>query len=235
MIAMTSRTGTKSTLKALRKAGWWLLVSCAGVWRTEDFVEWVAENGCYTDFTQQREFDAKRFAKFVRWIAIQPILPQWVALPDIVMGGEASLSRSVQWLRWLRRVPTLAATRFMLVVQNGMDMCPRMMARIRAIVGPRVGIFVGGDTDWKLGTMAFWSWLAHALGAVCHVGRVNSAKRIEAVGDAGADSFDGSSVARFPVTLVELDRARRDQVLRRSQIDMFRPLHALAPATALAA
>lgn len=221
MIAMASRTGTRRTLAGLRNANWWLLVSCAGVWRRENFDSWVAENGCYTDFTKKRDFDPNRFARFVHWACKETVLPQWIALPDIVMGGDASLERSVRWLRWLKRIPALATVKFMLVVQNGMDLSATAMRTIRRIVGPRVGIFVGGDTDWKLGTVGFWSWLAHALSSWCHVGRVNSVKRIEHIDLADADSFDGSSVSRFLLTLAPLDRARRDAVLRRSQFDLF--------------
>lgn len=220
MIAMASRTGTRRNLRALRQAGWHLLVSCAGVWRTEDFDDWSAENGCFTDFTQNKPFDALRFTRFIHWIIRQPKRPNWIALPDIVMGGGASLDRSIAWLRWLRRVPSLAGQKYMLVVQNGMDAKLSMLRRIWRIIGSNVGIFVGGDTEWKLATMRFWSRLAHRLGAICHVGRVNSMKRIEQVGKAGADSFDGSSASRFACTLPLLDRARRDVVLRRSQLDI---------------
>ncbi len=224
MIAMASRTGTKRNLKALRKAGWWLLVSCAGVWRTEAFDKWVAENGCYTDFTQGKEFDPRRFSRFIHWCIRQPIKPQWIALPDLVMQAAPSLERSLAWLRWLRRCPSLAGMKFMLVVQNGMDADAGLLARIRRIVGPLVGIFIGGDTVWKLATRRFWCKLAHSLGSWCHVGRVNSMRRIEDIGGVeedgsdGADSFDGSSASRFACTLPKLDRARRDQVNRRSQM-----------------
>lgn len=223
MRAFFSRTGTRSTLAAAKNAGWGILVSAAGVWRTEGFDVWVADNGAWSDFTQAKEFDGSRFARFIGWVAAQAKAgnpPRWVALPDIVMGGIASLDLSIAWLRWLRRIPAMASARFMIVVQNGMESCPSALARLRRVVGPMVGVFVGGDTDWKLRTKAFWRAFTHMLGALLHVGRVNSAKRIESCGKCEVDSFDGTSIVRFPKTLTELERARYGAVLAQSQIDI---------------
>lgn len=44
MIPYTSRTGTRSTLRALRADGWHLLVSATGVHRTEGF-PYAIDNG----------------------------------------------------------------------------------------------------------------------------------------------------------------------------------------------
>jgi hypothetical protein len=57
--------------------------------------------------------------------------------------------------------------------------------------------------------MAAWAALARAKGAICHVGRVNTARRIHACEAAGAHSFDGSSASRFAVTLPPLELARQ--------------------------
>jgi hypothetical protein len=92
----------------------------------------------------------------------------------------------------------------MIAVQNGI-----VPAHVRDLVGPRVGVFVGGDTEWKLATMAGWASFARARGALCHVGRVNSARRIRLCAAAGVDSFDGSGVSRFATALPPLDLARR--------------------------
>lgn len=124
--------------------------------------------------------------------------------PDIVMGGMASLRFSRMWLTRLRNRRALSNARFMIAVQNGI-----VPAHVRDLVSPRVGIFVGGDTEWKLATMAGWARFARARGAICHVGRVNSARRIHLCAAAGADSFDGSGVSRFAEALPPLDLARR--------------------------
>ena len=48
---------------------------------------------------------------------------------------------------------------------------------------------------------------ARAAGAWCHVGRVNTKRRIVACGVAGVTSFDGTSVTQFPSTLALLQGA----------------------------
>jgi hypothetical protein len=46
-----------------------------------------------------------------------------------------------------------------------------------------------------------------------HVGRVNTARRIRLCAEAGADSFDGTSVTMFSCTLPLLESARRQPSL----------------------
>jgi EAL domain-containing protein (putative c-di-GMP-specific phosphodiesterase class I) len=59
-------------------------------------------------------------------------------------------------------------------------------------------IFIGGSTDWKLGQHArACVKAAKALGKWVHVGRVNTADRFKYFESIGADSCDGSGVARF--------------------------------------
>jgi hypothetical protein len=86
-------------------------------------------------------------------------------------------------------------------------------ADVAPLLGERVGIFVGGSTSWKLETLARWGTLAAARGCHCHVGRVNTARRIRLVADAGAHSFDGSSLTRFAANLPRLDNEVRQQWL----------------------
>ncbi len=180
------------------------MVSARGVLRTEGF-RYALDNGAWTAFQRGEAFDVLAFE---RAVALLGVGADWIALPDIVLGGIASLNLSVRWLRKLRRRVALRGARFMLVVQNGMEAGP-MLGRIKRIIGSRVGVFVGGDTPWKEATVRFWARLAHRRGAICHVGRVNTARRIQICEDAGADSFDGSSASRFAVTLPPLDAARR--------------------------
>lgn len=200
MIAYASRTGTRRNLDALRRAGWRLIVSARGALRTEGF-PYALDNGAWTSFQRREPFDA---AAFERAIALLGAGADWIVVPDIVMGGIASLNFSRAWLARLQHHRSLAGVTFLVAVQNGMA-----PGQVRDLVGPRVGIFVGGDTAWKLATMAGWARLAHAKGALCHVGRVNSARRIRLCAAAGVDSFDGSGVSRFASALPPLERARR--------------------------
>jgi hypothetical protein len=128
----------------------------------------------------------------------------WTTIPDIVAGGHASLEMS---LRWMRRVLDECG-RGLLAVQDGI-----VTDDVRHLIGDRVGIFVGGSTAWKVSTLAQWARLARERGAWCHVGRVNTARRIALCQSAGATSFDGTSVSRFAKSMPRLDAARRQLAL----------------------
>jgi hypothetical protein len=200
MIAYASRTGTRRNLDMLRRYDWRLLVSAAGALRNEGF-GYALDNGAWSAFTQGRAFDEPLF---LRALSLMGARADWTVIPDIVAGGHASLELS---LRWMRRVLDESPCG-MLAVQNGMT-----VADVRPFVGARVGVFVGGDTRWKMETLGEWCRLGREAGAVVHVGRVNSAKRISACVVAGATSFDGTSATRFAVTVRPLDAARRQMAL----------------------
>lgn len=198
LIAYASRTGTKRNLAGLRGAGWRLLVSATGILRHEGF-QYALDNGAWTAFQKGVPFDEQKFAAALRKMGKDA---DWTAIPDIVAGGKASLELS---LRWMRHVLD-ECERGLLVVQNGMT-----IADVESIIGPRVGIFVGGDTAWKMSTMAQWCELARAKGAWCHIGRVNSPKRIRSCQIAGATSFDGTNASRFAVNQPVLFAAVRQR------------------------
>lgn len=197
LLAYASRTGTKRNLRALSARGWRLLISAAGVLRDEGFEHIALDNGAWSAFTQGRPFDEAAFL-----VALQRFGPRadWTVIPDIVAGGPASLEMS---LRWMRRVLD-ETPRALLAVQDGMT-----VDDVRPFLGARVGVFVGGSTAWKLSTLATWGALARGCGAWCHVGRVNTARRIRACSVAGVTSFDGTSASRFADTIPLLDSARR--------------------------
>lgn len=200
MIAYASRTGTRTTLAALRAHGWRLLVSAAGVLRSEG-MPYALDNGAWSAYQQGRPFDD---AAFVRALRLLGAGADWTTLPDVVAGGHASLDLS---LRWMRQVLD-ESPRSLLAVQDGIG-----AEDVRPFLGERVGIFVGGSTAWKLATIDRWAALAREIGCWCHVGRVNTARRIRHCATAGATSFDGTSVTRFACTLPELDDALRQGVL----------------------
>lgn len=83
------------------------------------------------------------------------------------------------------------------------------LADVRPFLGPNVGVFVGGapTTNWKEETTPMWAKACREVGAWCHVGRVNSQRRIAILAAAGATSFDGTSATRYAVELPKLHRA----------------------------
>ncbi len=205
MLAYASRTGTRRNLNALRKADWRLLVSARGVLRHEGF-PYALDNGAWTAHQRGEPFDVPAFEKAVEWGGDNA---DWLILPDIVAGGLASLAMSMTWAARLQGVCPM-----LLAVQDGIE-----PSDVKAIVGPDIGIAVGGSTGWKETTCRKWGELARNCGAYLHVLRVNTARRIAICKDAGADSFDGSSATRFVKTLPMLDCARR-------QLSVFGALYA---------
>lgn len=195
MIAYFSRTGTRRALARFREIKARLMISARGVLRTEGF-RYAIDNGAWTAFREWQE--GKRataqpcLTAFKRATAQLGRGADFIIVPDIVMGGPTSWAMSRAWLRRLRRDRRLKGVPLLIAVQNGMT-----PADIERFLGPRVGIFVGGDTEWKLTTMAMWVQLAHAHGAICHVGRVNTGRRARLCEIAGVDSIDGSGPSRF--------------------------------------
>lgn len=202
MIGYASRTGTRRNLAALRAAGWRLLLSPEGVLRSEGF-PFGLDNGAWSAHQKGRGIDLGKFERAVERFGGAA---DWVVAPDIVAGGLASLATTSEWLPRLRHL-----RRVLVAVQDGMT--PRDVA---PFVSHRVGIFLGGSTEWKLGTMQRWGDWCASLGLYYHVARVNSAERIRMAERAGAHSFDGTSASRYAVTLPGLDLARR-------QPNMFQP------------
>jgi hypothetical protein len=194
IVAYSARTGTIRNLDALRAAGWRLLVSATGEWRTEGF-PYAIDNGAWTAYQAGRQLDVELFLELLDLLGDGA---DWAALPDIVGGGLVSLQLSLMWMP-----ASLAQCRRVLIpVQEGIE--PH---HIIPFLHERVGIFVGGMSDaWKLGTMPQWARLAREHGTWCHVGRVNSQKRIRACAAAGVHSFDGSGTAKFVKMIHRLDR-----------------------------
>lgn len=195
-----SRTGTRRNLDALRSAGWRLLVSASGVLRNEGF-PYALDNGAWTAFQKGRPFDEPLFTRALRQLGRDA---DWTVIPDIVAGGLASLEFSLKWMRLVLD----ECERGLLAVQDGMR-----VEDVRPLVGLRVGIFVGGSTKWKEDTIPQWARLARETSSWCHVGRVNTRRRIAQCQSAGATSFDGTSASRFAKTLPLLDGARRQLAL----------------------
>lgn len=198
MLAYASHTGTKTTLAAMRAAGWRCLLVATGAhgrWDPKGW-EYAIDNGAYAAWTRQEPWDERLFLKILDRYGKQA---DFITAPDIVAGGLESLRFSESWLARLESF----GQRRLIAVQDGM-----VAADVRDLLGPTVGIFVGGTVEWKLATLQSWADLAHARNAWCHVGKVNSALRIRKCLRAGVNSFDGTSVTRFPCTLPKLNNSR---------------------------
>lgn len=198
-MAYASRTGTRRNVEVMRRAGWRMLCEPSQLGRyagDRPPLAYALDNGAWGCFQRGVPFDGEGFARLLEWLGEGA---DWIVVPDIVQGGLESLRFSLSWLsRVLSFAPALIA------VQDGME-----AGDVQGLLGENVGIFLGGSTDWKLKTMREWGAVARSRGAHFHVARVNTAKRIRLCQDAGAHSFDGTSVTRFACNLPRLDNERR--------------------------
>lgn len=170
------------------------MLSPAGVLRTEGF-RYCLDNGAWSAFQQKKPWNERAFIGALCKFGSGA---DFVVAPDIVCGGQESLAMSRQWLGCCMS----ECRRVLIAVQNGMT-----PDDVRPWLNGRVGVFVGGDTEWKERTMATWAALARECNAYCHVGRVNSQRRVKLCQMAGIDSFDGSGPSRMVKHLEQMERA----------------------------
>ena len=205
LTSYASWTGTKRNLTALHAAGWRLLMSpdtlarirgkTYPIWPDGTPALYALDNGAWGAFQQGVEFNDDAF----RW-ALDRIgdRADWTVIPDCVQDKEKTLERTEKW--W----PEVERYRPLLAVQDDMteaDVLPWLLAG--------AGVFIGGTTEWKLKTAPQWVELAHRHGRICHMGRVNSVRRIRYCQYVGIDSIDGTNATRFSVNLPRLDKAVR--------------------------
>ena len=201
MLPMATGTGTRRNLAAMTADAWGLLLTPDRPEKHSGFAGYAIDNGAWGAHQRGEQWSPARWLPLIRAHGRDAL---WCVLPDIVCGGRDSLALSC-W--WLPRVWSLSP-RWLVAVQDGMQ-----PEQLRRIVGPRVGVFVGGSTEWKEASMPGWGRLCRERGAWLHVGRVNSARRIAMCARAGADSFDGTSGTRFAVTIPKITAAARQLAL----------------------
>jgi hypothetical protein len=201
MIAYASNTGTRRNLEALRKNSWRILLTPDKP-TPKDGLQFAIDNGAWKAYQQKTPFDYAAFEDLVtRW----GCAADFVVIPDIVGDGAASLQFSVEWLPKLRHLKHL-----LLPIQDGMTAHDVGMVLRQNV---KVGLFLGGTTEYKLREMYAWGMVAHAWRRHFHVGRVNTQRRIRLCAEAGADSFDGTSASMYSCTVPELEAARRQPSL----------------------
>ena len=196
MTGYAPNEGTRRNMEALRERGWRLLLTPTHPTPYAD-LGFAIDNGAWRAYQQNTPFDSKSFEKLVDRFGCAA---DFVILPDIVGHGKESLEFSVSWLPRLRTLKHV-----LLPIQDGVNAHDVGMILRQ---NPRVGLFLGGTTEYKLQYMYAWGMVAHAWNRWFHIGRVNSIRRVQLCAEAGADSFDGSSVTVYSDKLPRLDPAR---------------------------
>lgn len=200
MRAYAARTTTVINRRFLERNGWRLMISAAERWDTLG-MPYALDNGAWKAYRKDRTIDLDKFLHACSAIGSDA---DFIVAPDIVKGGRKSLDLSLGWLDCCLYHNRLV----LLPVQNGMateDVAPHL--------SKSVGIFIGGDDEFKEGTMFDWADLAHRHSAYIHCGRVNSLRRLLLCQQAGIDSFDGSGPAKFLKHAKIMDRGLRQGAL----------------------
>ena len=200
-----------ASIRKLHRAGWGLFLTPSALskngaaWRwaraQDPPMRYALDNGAWSAFVNETQWNAQEFIDLLEKHGEEA---DFAVVPDIVEGGSASLELSVTWL------PTVLAhsPRALIPVQDGMT-----VEDVGPFLSDRVGVFVGGSTEFKESTIRMWSSLARKTSSWCHVGRVNSVRRIDLCTTSQVDSIDGTSACRFSCTLPKLDAARRQMPL----------------------
>jgi hypothetical protein len=197
MISYASYTTTYRNLALLRKNGWRMLIAPTSHGFTTKGFKYALDNGAWSSYLEGKPFDAVAFRKLVLRLGEDA---DWIVAPDIVAGGLDSLALSLQWVDRL----LLHTQRVLVPVQDGM-----VPGDVAPYLGLRVGVFLGGSTEYKIGTMMGWGHFCAAKRCWFHVGRVNTAKRVKMAHAAGADSIDGSAASRYALSMPIIDGAIR--------------------------
>src|SRR6185503_11281189 len=143
-----------------------------------------ADNACFTG--RYPGDDA-----YLAWLAARTVHRgrcTFATAPDVV--GDAAAT----WLRSRPVLPRIRALGFpaAFVAQDGLEHLGVDWASFDAL-------FVGGTTAWKLGQAgARLVAEARRRGRYCHVGRVNSLRRLRYAAAIGAQSVDGTHLAYGP-------------------------------------
>lgn len=136
---------------------------------------WAADNGCFT-----ANWSETKWLRFLIRYADTPGC-LFAVVPDVV--GDAAATDA----RWLEYAPVVRALgyRCAYVTQNGCTQIPE-----DADV-----VFTGGDDPWKEGdTNRALIRKAVAAGIPCHMGRVNTRRRLRIAAADGYTSVDGTTL-----------------------------------------
>ncbi len=143
---------------------------------------WALDNGVFGAWKRKEPWRPSAFMRSLEQAA-NLHAPTLVVLPDIVGGGAASITRSMQWLAVLP--PTMP---WYLALQDGMtheDVAP--------VLGSVAGLFLGGTDKFKAEGPS-WCAFAHEHKKQFHYARVSTENRLRAAIEMGADSADSSQM-----------------------------------------
>jgi hypothetical protein len=153
--------------------------------RIPDNRTWAADTGC---FATPERYNTVRYLAWLRERQHAAYRCLFATAPDVVGDAVATLDQSLPVLAQIRGLGFPAA----LVAQDGLEALDVPWDDFDCL-------FVGGTTAWKLSEAAYaLAQEAKARGKWCHMGRVNSLRRLRAATIGGYDSCDGTFLVRAP-------------------------------------
>lgn len=152
---------------------------------------WAIDNGAFA------RFDAPSFIALLAREEHHRDRCLFVTAPDVVGSARRTLEVFDLWKQ------KLAGWRVALACQDGQEHLPIPWNEIQCV-------FIGGTTTWKCSEHAgHIIRAAKILDKWVHIGRINHSERFEHFEKLGADSFDGTGVARY--THMRREIANRNQ------------------------
>jgi hypothetical protein len=140
---------------------------------------WAIDNGAFANF------EPKAYMSRVNRHKEHKDKCLFLTVPDVVSSARRTLEVFERWQERLEGWPLALAC------QDGQEDLPIPWDAIKAI-------FIGGSTKWKLSDHATHCIkAAKALDKWVHVGRVNDPARFEYFEQLGADSIDGTGIAKY--------------------------------------
>lgn len=140
---------------------------------------WAIDNGAFA------RFDRDAFMALLAREDHHKERCLFVTVPDVVGSARRTLEVFEHWKSKLPGWPLALAC------QDGQEHLPIPWAEIAAV-------FIGGSTKWKSSEEAgHIIKAAKAIGKWAHVGRVNHPARFDHFEKLGADSVDGTGIARY--------------------------------------
>lgn len=153
------------------------------------------DNGAFS------KFEAKGFLSMLAKHESRKDLCRFVAAPDVVGCARLTLDCFRYWQ------PRLAKWPVAFVCQDGQEVLDIPWDNCAAV-------FIGGTTDFKLGKYAAAIVRASkVIGKWCHIGRINTPGRLDYFEDLGADSCDGTGLARYSHMREKIFKAHSEPVL----------------------
>jgi hypothetical protein len=170
------------------------------------------DNGAYSYHKRELPFPTDIFNKCLDKYGEKA---DWIVLPDVIEDWERTQEFSSLWYDKMKDI-----NKCLIVAQNGAE--NNDWKELDDWIAKGVGVFVGGDDDFKsLHTQTIINKCIQN-DVICHIGRVNSSKRALWCDSMNAYSFDGSGMARFQRQAYTVSQTMKNI---HNQINLFASSH----------